>query len=246
MLRTYLSLGFLAIGIFACSAAGAEQVTGTVVDQTHAVLTGARVTLEQELAHTATIVLTDARGAFRFDHTGPGSYRLTVECEGFEPAAERIRVDTAPFEVPAIMLAAASVRTAVTVTEGLGYQVPVATSATKTPTLMLDIPQSIQPVARTVIEEQAALSLNDVLRNVSGVSPSLGEGRRDHMLIRGFNAASDQYIDGVRDDALYYRDLSRPSKSSRDPPPCCSAAAPQAAWSTASRRSRSANARSAA
>jgi catecholate siderophore receptor len=208
MLRTFSLLGFLALSMLTCSAWGAEQVTGTVVDQTHAAIVGARVTLERELPHTLATTFTDARGAFRFDNAGAGSYRLSVERDGFESAEQRIRVDTAPVEAAVIVLAASSVRTAITVTETLGYQVPVVSTATKTPTLVLDIPQSIQPVARTVMEEQAALSMNDVLRNVSGISPSLGEGRRDHMLIRGFNAASDQYIDGVRDDALYYRDLS--------------------------------------
>src|SRR5262249_13026037 len=43
---------------------------------------------------------------------------------------------------------------------------------------------------------------------VSGVSLHMGEGRRDQVYIRGFNANTDQFVDGVRDDGLYYRDLS--------------------------------------
>jgi catecholate siderophore receptor len=40
------------------------------------------------------------------------------------------------------------------------------------------------------------------------VTPQLGEGRRDQVALRGFSAVNDNYIDGVRDDARYYRDLS--------------------------------------
>ena len=39
-------------------------------------------------------------------------------------------------------------------------------------------------------------------------SASVGDGQRDQITIRGFNSITDQYVDGIRDDALYYRDLS--------------------------------------
>lgn len=51
-------------------------------------------------------------------------------------------------------------------------------------------------------------SLQGTLQNVTGLSFSVGDGQRDQVMIRGFSAISDQYVDGVRDDALYYRDLS--------------------------------------
>ncbi|MBB1241928.1 TonB-dependent siderophore receptor, partial [Klebsiella pneumoniae] len=40
------------------------------------------------------------------------------------------------------------------------------------------------------------------------VSFSTGDGQRDQVSIRGFTAIADQFVDGFRDDALYYRDLS--------------------------------------
>ena len=39
-----------------------------------------------------------------------------------------------------------------------------------------DAPQSISIIPREVIEQQAATTLNDVLRNVSGISMAAGEG----------------------------------------------------------------------
>ena len=50
--------------------------------------------------------------------------------------------------------------------------------------------------------------MQDVLRNVPGVGFSSGDGQRDEVRIRGFSAITDQFIDGIRDDALYFRDLS--------------------------------------
>jgi len=50
--------------------------------------------------------------------------------------------------------------------------------------------------------------LQDVLKNVPGVGFSTGDGQRDQVTIRGFSAIADQFVDGIRDDALYFRDLS--------------------------------------
>ena len=50
--------------------------------------------------------------------------------------------------------------------------------------------------------------MQDAMRNVPGLAFSSGDGQRDQVIIRGFTAIADQFIDGVRDDALYFRDLS--------------------------------------
>ena len=50
--------------------------------------------------------------------------------------------------------------------------------------------------------------MQDVLRNVPGLAFSSGDGQRDQVFIRSFSAIADQFVDGVRDDALYFRDLS--------------------------------------
>ena len=88
------------------------------------------------------------------------------------------------------------------------YDTPVANTATKIPVPLREIPQSVNVVPRAVIQDQGALSLNDTLRNVPGVSASLGDAQRDQVTIRGFSSINDQYVDGLRDDSLYFRDLS--------------------------------------
>ena len=83
-----------------------------------------------------------------------------------------------------------------------------ASSATKTETPLLDLPQTVNVVPRDLFSLQGARSLEDALLNVAGVSPSVGDGQRDQVYIRGFSAQYDQYLDGVRDDAMYFRDLA--------------------------------------
>jgi catecholate siderophore receptor len=72
-----------------------------------------------------------------------------------------------------------------------------------------DIPQTITVIPNQVIESQGATTLRDVLRNVTGISIQAGEGgvpAGDNLSIRGFNARTDFFIDGVRDSGGYSRD----------------------------------------
>src|SRR6185436_6615492 len=67
---------------------------------------------------------------------------------------------------------------------------------------LLNVPQTVTVVPQTVIKEQGATTLRDVLRNVPGISIQAGEGgvpAGDNLTIRGFNARTDLFIDGVRD-----------------------------------------------
>lgn len=82
-----------------------------------------------------------------------------------------------------------------------------ANGATKLDVPLRDVPQAVQVVSKELMREQGALEMKDVLRNVSGVAPAQGEGRRDQFYIRGFDATRDTLIDGMRDDSLYFRDL---------------------------------------
>lgn len=73
-----------------------------------------------------------------------------------------------------------------------------------------DIPQTVTVIPQAVIQEQNATTLRDVLRNVPGISIQAGEGGGglpgDNLSIRGFNARSDIFLDGVRDYGAYSRD----------------------------------------
>ena len=74
-----------------------------------------------------------------------------------------------------------------------------------------DATQSVTVVPAEVFRERGAATLTEVLRNVSGISLVAGEGggaRGDNFKIRGFDASTDIFVDGVRDIAQY---------SNRDP-----------------------------
>jgi catecholate siderophore receptor len=92
--------------------------------------------------------------------------------------------------------------------EAAGYHVVKSSSATKTDAPLRDIPQTVNVVPQALLRDQGARSLQDALKNVPGIGMSTGDGQRDQVTIRGFSAIADQFIDGMRDDALYFRDLS--------------------------------------
>lgn len=88
------------------------------------------------------------------------------------------------------------------------YQPVKTKTAAKIEAPIRDIPQTINVIPQQLIQDQSALSMQDVLRNVPGVGFSNGDGQRDQVNIRGFSAIGDQFVDGIRDDALYFRDLA--------------------------------------
>lgn len=87
--------------------------------------------------------------------------------------------------------------------EGKGYKTERSSSA-KYVAPLLDTPQTITVVPPKLIQEQQALSLRQVLSNVSGITFNAGEGgggSGDSINIRGFSANSNLQIDGLRDSA---------------------------------------------
>ena len=88
-----------------------------------------------------------------------------------------------------------------------GYAAAYSATATKTTTLLRDVPQSITVVTRELIRDQSMQSMADVARYVPGVGVSQGEGNRDALVFRGNRSTGDFFTDGVRDDVQYFRDL---------------------------------------
>ncbi|CAB1277382.1 TonB-dependent receptor [Candidatus Nitrosacidococcus tergens] len=86
------------------------------------------------------------------------------------------------------------------------YRVDTNT-ALGTDTPVLDTPFSITPIPRQVLNDQAAQSLEDAVRNTPGVSINLGEGNRDQLIIRGVSTNSAFFMNNMRDDAEYFRPL---------------------------------------
>lgn len=80
-------------------------------------------------------------------------------------------------------------------------------NALKTPTPILDVPQSLSLMSAADIRARGFNSIGEVIAYMPGVTTSQGEGHRDAVVFRGVRSTADFYIDGVRDDVQYYRPL---------------------------------------
>jgi catecholate siderophore receptor len=183
------------------------SLEGRILDATQAPIAGAEVTAVPDGHTSGPATVTDARGAFVLS-LAPGSYVLKVSAEGFVEHSHSVNANRAGSASREIVLRVAGVREDVTVSAPAGgSQVPAIRSATKTPTPLIDVPQSVTVVTQEQIESQMMMSVGDVMRLVPGVTVHQGENNRDQVIIRGNSSSADFFIDGVRDDVQYYRDL---------------------------------------
>ena len=87
------------------------------------------------------------------------------------------------------------------------YGVRATSTATRTNTAVKNIPQSLTVISESQIEDQQLRSIGDVLLFVPGATPGTGESNRDQITLRGNNTTADFFVDGLRDDVQYFRDL---------------------------------------
>ena len=80
-------------------------------------------------------------------------------------------------------------------------------NALKTPTPILDVPQSLSIITSELIAERGYTNISDIINYIPGVNTSMGEGHRDSVVFRGIRSTADFYIDGNRDDVQYFRPL---------------------------------------
>ncbi|HLS42612.1 MAG TPA: TonB-dependent receptor, partial [Paenalcaligenes sp.] len=69
---------------------------------------------------------------------------------------------------------------------------------------LLDTPRTVNVIPEEVIKDRGATSLQDVLRTTPGITLGSGEGGTptgDRPFIRGYEASTDIFIDGIRDYA---------------------------------------------
>lgn len=88
-----------------------------------------------------------------------------------------------------------------------GYGETDSASATKTDTPLTKIPQAVFVITGDLIDDQSLSDINGLVRYVPGVTNAQGEGHRDAPSFRGNVTTSDFFVDGVRDDLQYLRDL---------------------------------------
>lgn len=80
--------------------------------------------------------------------------------------------------------------------------------ASKTPSSLLELPQSVSVVSLDDLRDRVVNSSKEALAYTPGIIAGQGEGRRDEFYIRGFYSPRDTMLDGMRDDSLYFRDIA--------------------------------------
>lgn len=181
-------------------------IRGRVLDSTGGAIPGAHVTATSDRPGAPVTSVTNERGEFEIT-VAPGTYTVRVSSNGF--IDESLRVTVADSEVAAadFSLKVGGIEESVSVGATIGYSVPAVSSATKTSTPLRDVPQAVSVVSSALIADQRMSSMADVTRYMPGVGFAQGEGNRDTPILRGNASTSDFFVDGVRDDVQYFRDV---------------------------------------
>jgi catecholate siderophore receptor len=158
-----------------------------------------------ESGSLAASAVSDDQGQFTLT-LPPGRYTITAAADGFVDASVIVAAAAAS-ESHELMLRVAGVRETVDVNAPAGYEPPIVSSSTKTPTPLRDVPQSITVVTKALMRDQLMTSVTDVVRYVPGIVAHQGENNRDQLVIRGTSSSADFFLDGVRDDVQYDRDV---------------------------------------
>src|SRR5437899_5837927 len=206
VLVVFILAGTLAVAHGQARAGNQRSVRGTVLDPTRAALSGARVTALREGRAPAISTVSDPNGEFSLP-LEPGSYTLQAAAPGFVEASQTVSLAENGSSSLEFVLQLAGARQTVTVSESPGYQVQTVGSATKTLTPLRDVPHSVTVIPHELIKDQLMMSIADVVRYVPGITAIQGENNRDPLVIRGNSTSADFFLDGVRDDVQYYRDL---------------------------------------
>jgi iron complex outermembrane receptor protein len=148
------------------AALAAQSVTGSVTavvrDTTGGVLVGAACQVTSDGGTRESVVGADGR--CRFTDLPPGAYRLTVTLSGFQPGAVRVDI---PADRP--------IETSVTLSPA-GLSEAVVVSATRVPTPVSALPNTVTIVDQSLIDQRTSSSddLASLLEaNVPGFGPSL-------------------------------------------------------------------------
>jgi catecholate siderophore receptor len=199
----------LVTGVFLCQIQAQSSkplLRGKVLDPAGAPITGARITVVTDGRASGASTVSDQSGEFSLALES-GRHTLKLSAQGFLEVARTVILKDTSSEFLEVALQIATQRDTVTVTDSASYQVPAVSSGTKTVTPLRDVPQSITVVTREQIKDQQMLSISDVVRYVPGITAHQGENNRDQLIFRGNSSSADFFLNGVRDDVQYYRDL---------------------------------------
>jgi iron complex outermembrane receptor protein len=175
------------------------SISGTVLDATGAAVPGATVTVTQTNTGRQSTVTTSGSGDYVFPSLPPARYNVKVTAPGFETFVESNVILTASQSLNVLAKLEVGARAETIQVEGNtpgGYAIPNTSSATRTDTPVIAVPQSVETIPLAVLVTQDAHKLADALLNVSGVTPTKPEELLfTPPVVRGFPA--EVYVDGL-------------------------------------------------
>ncbi len=204
--RLLLSLVFLVFATNLAHAQSTPSIRGRVLDPNRAAVPGATVLAEATGRPGTFTATTDKKGEFSIP-VEPGEYSVRIAANGFSEVTQLVSLTQAGIASMEVVLQLSGVEGSVTVRGTGEYQTDVIGTATKTLTPLRDVPQSIAVVTKEQIRDQQMQSIGDVVRYTPGLSVHQGENNRDQVIIRGQSTSADFFLNGIRDDVQYYRDI---------------------------------------
>jgi catecholate siderophore receptor len=205
LLKWLLILPFL-LGSLALGSAQTTGISGRVVDPSQVPLANAQIQVVSENGAPLSSATSNQDGLFSIS-LQPGNYTIKIEKHGFAEFTQTIQVSANHSDRVDFALQISPLKSTVNVRENAGYVVPVLSTTTKTATPLRDVPQTVNVVTQEQIKDQMLLSIGDVVRYMPGITAHQGENNRDQVIIRGVSSSADFFVNGVRDDVQYYRDL---------------------------------------
>jgi iron complex outermembrane recepter protein len=174
------------------------SISGTVFDPSGAVVADASVSLVDTSTSHQMTGKTNGAGHYGFSSLRNGRYTLRIIAPGFR-AFEEITpqlTNEQALLVDATLVIGSMSSTVQVSAEDTPYTALSSNAGTRTSTPLIDLPQSVEVLSRTLIQDQDRRTLADALVNVSGVVPTKSEEiLSTSPIVRGFPA--EIYSDGL-------------------------------------------------
>ncbi len=154
---------------------------------------------------------TNSKGEFEIKNIDPGNYTLVTSFVGLEKTEQTVEVIAGEtFTMPEIVLkenAQKLKEVTVSAIKAKKYNDTISSLSMRTETKLIETAQTIQIIGKDVIKDQQAQTLNEVTKNVAGVS---SVSPYAEFIFRGFTTWNSTMYDGVN-GAYYPYNVSAPT-----------------------------------
>lgn len=191
-MKKILLLWVFLIGIGCQVYAQQATIRGTIVATDQTPLTGITVGLEG----TSLGASTNEKGYFELRSVSPGNYNLVATGVGYTATKKNIEVKAGKVLTLSLQLNQETQTLQEVVITADPYRATDIAALTRMSVPVRDLPQSVQAVTRTLINEQQAYRVDEALRNVAGVNVSSANVGYN---FRGFTTYATEFlVNGMR------------------------------------------------